>query len=126
MVKLLSKKVYQNCDRILVSSRPFINYLRKENDVLENRFGYLPQHADSSLLVQNLTAEDNGVADFMFAGNIGKGQHLETLVESAEIIGKRQDYKIHIVGDGSCKASIEALVKEKGLQDNFIFYGNQK
>lgn len=125
-VRKLSKKVYLNSDRILVSSRPFITYLNRENEVPIERIGYLPQHADSSLLKMDLEAEENGVADFMFAGNIGKGQHLETLVEAAERIGKRSDYKIHIVGDGSRRAAIEALVKEKGLQDNFVFYGNQK
>lgn len=126
VVRTLSKKVYLNCDRILVTSRPFIDYLHKENDVPVERIGYLPQHADASLLQMNLNAENNGIADFMFAGNMGKGQHLETLVEAAEILGKRNDYKIHIVGEGSRREAIEALVKEKGLQDNFVFYGNQK
>lgn len=125
-VRKLSKEVYQNCDRILVTSRPFINYLSRENDVPEEKFGYLPQHADSSLLEMDMTSPDNGVADFMFAGNIGKGQHLETLVEAAEILGKSEKYRIHIVGDGSRKEAIEDLVKEKGRDSNFVFYGNQK
>lgn len=125
-VKKLSKSVYQNCDRILVTSRPFIDYLRRENEVSKEKIGYLPQHADSSLLEMNLTSPDNKVADFMFAGNIGKGQHLETLVEAAEILGKSGKYRIHIVGAGSRKAAIESLVQEKGLTDNFVFYGNQK
>ena len=125
-VRNLSKKVYLNSDRILVTSRPFIEYLQKENDVPLDRIEYLPQHADASLLKMNLSAEENGVADFMFAGNIGKGQHLETVVEAAELLGKRSDYKVHIVGDGSRRVAIERLVEEKGLQANFIFYGNQK
>ena len=125
-VRKLSRKVYQNCDRILVTSRPFIEYIHRENKVPVDRLAYLPQHADSSLLNQNIKAEDNGIADFMFAGNIGKGQHLETLVEAAVALGPRPDYKIHIVGDGSRKAAIEALVKDAGLADNFVFYGNQK
>lgn len=126
IARKLSKIAYQNCNRILVTSRPFIKYLSEENQVPVKRFGYLPQHADDSLLEQDLSSVDNGVADFMYAGNIGKGQHLETLVEAATIIGNRSDYIIHIVGEGSRKEAIEALVKEKGLQNNFIFYGNQK
>lgn len=125
-VRKLSRKVYQNCDRILVTSRPFIDYIHKENAVSLDKLAYLPQHADGSLLEMDLEAEDNGIADFMFAGNIGKGQHLETLVEVAEILGDRQDYKIHIVGDGWRKTAIESLVKEKGLETHFVFYGNQK
>lgn len=125
-VRKLSQKVYKNCDKILVSSRPFIDYMSQENDVSVNNLKYLPQHADASLLQQDLSSEDNGIADFMFAGNIGKGQHLETLVEAAEILGHRPDYMIHIVGDGSRRIAIENLVKEKGLETNFVFYGNQK
>lgn len=125
-VRKLSRKVYQNCDRILVTSRPFIDYIHRENEVPVDSLAYLPQHADSSLLNLNMKAEDNGIADFMFAGNIGKGQHLETLVEVAEILGRRPDYKFHIVGDGSRRTAIETLVKEKGLESNFVFYGNQK
>lgn len=125
-VRKLSRKVYQNCDRILVTSRPFIDYIHRENDVSVDSLAYLPQHADSSLLNKDLKAEDNGIADFMFAGNIGRGQHLETIVEAAIALGQRPDYKIHIVGDGSRKEAIENLVKEKGLDSNFVFYGNQK
>lgn len=100
-VRNLSKKVYLNSDRILVTSRPFIEYLHRENGVPINKIGYLPQHADASLLKMDLSAEENGIADFMFAGNIGKGQHLETIVEAVELLGNRSDYKVHIVGDGS-------------------------
>lgn len=126
LVRKISRKVYQNCDKILVTSRPFIDYIHSVNDVPVDRFAYQPQHADSSFLSQDLEAEDNGVADFMFAGNIGKGQHLETLVDAAIALGRRSDYKIHIVGDGSRKTAIESLVRDAGLADNFVFYGNQK
>ena len=125
-VKRLSRRIYQGADRILVTSRPFMEYLHWANGIDYNRMAYLPQHAGDGMLNMDLRAEDNGIADFMFAGNLGKGQRLDVIVEAARILGRRKDYKIHFVGDGRMRGELENMVKEYDLQDNVIFYGNQK
>lgn len=126
-VERVSRKLYQMADRILVTSRPFIDYLEKKNNVAHERLGYLPQHAGDAMLKMNLTKEtDSGCADFMFAGNLGKGQRIDVIVDAAAELGARDDYRIHIVGDGSMRGELERMVKEKGLTGNVIFYGNQK
>ena len=98
-----SKKIYQKADRILVTSRPFIDYLHEENCVPVERIGYLPQHAGDGMLEMDLTAEGSGITDFMFAGNLGNGQRLDVIVNAAAELGARDDYKIHMVGDGSMR-----------------------
>ena len=125
-VKRLSRRIYQGADRILVTSRPFMEYLHWANGIDYNRMAYLPQHAGDGMLNMDLRAEDNGIADFMFAGNLGKGQRLDVIVKAAQILGRRKDYKIHFVGDGRMRGELENMVKEYGLQDNVVFYGNQK
>ena len=125
-VKRLSRRIYQGADRILVTSRPFMDYLHRANGIDYNRMAYLPQHAGDGMLNMDLRAEDNGIADFMFAGNLGKGQRLDVIVKAARILGKRKDYMIHFVGDGRMRIELENMVKEYGLQDNVVFYGNQK
>ena len=125
-VKWMSRKIYQGADRILVTSRPFIDYLQRVDGVERRRLAYLPQHADSRMLEMDMTAEDNAVADFLFAGNIGKGQRADVIVEAAKILGRRGDYRIHMVGDGRMREELERKVREAGLADNVIFYGNQK
>ena len=125
-VKRLSKRIYQGADRILVTSRPFIDYLHRVVDVPMARLAYLPQHAGTEMLEMDLQAEDNGVADFMFAGNLGKGQRVDVIVKAATLLGKRDDYRIHIVGDGRMRQELEQMVKENGLVENVVFYGNQK
>ena len=125
-VKRLSRRIYQGADRILVTSRPFMDYLHRANGIDYDRMGYLPQHAGDGMINMDLRAEDNGIADFMFAGNLGKGQRLDVIVKVARILGKRKDYKIHFVGDGRMRVELENMVKECGLQDNVTFYGNQK
>lgn len=124
-IKGLSKRVYRNANRILVTSRPFIDYLERVNGVARDRMGYLPQHADSSMLGMDLHKKSDGVTNFMFAGNLGAGATLEVIVKAAAILGPRNDYKVHFVGDGSCRRMLEEMVKEAGLERNFVFHGNQ-
>ena len=125
-VKRISRKLYLGADRVVVTSRPFIDYLQKEIGYPVERMSYLPQHANMGMIDDDLSAEDNGVADFMFAGNLGKGQRLDVIIKAAKILGNRKDYMIHLVGDGRMRGELENMVKEYGLQDNVIFYGNQK
>ena len=125
-VKRMSRNLYQGADRILVTSRPFIDYLKRVNGVEMGRLAYLPQHADSRMLEMDMKAEDNAVADFLFAGNIGKGQRADVIVEAAKLLGRRGDYRIHMVGDGRMREELERKVRDAGLTDNVLFYGNQK
>lgn len=125
-VERLSKRIYQGANRILVTSRPFIDYLHHTLDIPKERMAYLPQHAGTEMLDKDLQAEDNGVADFMFAGNLGKGQRVDVIVKAAALLGKRTDYKVHLVGDGRMRQELEQMVKENGLEENVVFYGNQK
>lgn len=125
-VKSLSKRIYQSADKILVTSRPFIDYLHRDLGVPEERMAYLPQHADTGMLEKDLHAENNGVADFMFAGNLGKGQRVDVIIKAAAVLGARKDYKIHIVGDGRMMQELSQMVKDNGLEENVVFYGNQK
>lgn len=125
-VKRISRKLYMGADRVVVTSRPFIDYLQKEIGYPVARMSYLPQHANMGMINDDLSAEDNGVADFMFAGNLGKGQRLDVIIKAARILGNRKDYMIHLVGDGRMRGELENMVREYGLEDNVTFYGNQK
>ena len=125
-INRLSKRIYRGADKIVVTSRPFIDYLHRVNGIPMEKMAYLPQHAGSDMLEMDLNAEANGIADFMFAGNLGKGQRVDVIIKAAAILGRRNDYKIHIVGDGRMRRDLENLVKADGLDDNVIFYGNQQ
>lgn len=125
LISRYSRKLYQACDHIAVTSRPFVEYLAEVNGVDKSKMSYIPQHADGTMLSENLTAEDNGIADFMYAGNMGKGQTLDVIIRAAEKI-KDKPFMIHMVGEGSQKQELEKLVQEFGISDKVVFYGNQK
>lgn len=126
IVAKLSRDIYQKCTHISVTSRSFIDYLNRENGVLREKMSYIPQHASDEFLSLDLVAEDNGVVDFMYAGNLGKGQRVDVIIRAAEYLKDRKDFKIHIVGDGSSRAELEMLAKECGVEDKVVFYGNQR
>lgn len=70
-----------------------------------------------------MTAKENGVTDFMFAGNIAGGTGLDSVVEAAKLLKEDSVFKIHIVGDGSYLPTLKENVSAAGLSDYFIFHG---
>lgn len=123
-IAALSQKLYAQCDRIAVTSEPFIAYLNEVNGVPKDKLVYIPQHAKGEMLDMDLTADDNGIADFVFAGNLGKGQKIETIFRAASRI-KDKEFLVHIVGDGSMKGELEQLSKQLDVQEKFVFHGQQ-
>lgn len=125
VITAISKSLYKACDHISVTSRPFIDYFEKVIGFDRNKMSYLPQHADMSMLDIDFTAPDNGVTDFMYAGNMGKGQTLDVIIRAAAELKERNDFALHMVGDGSRRAELEELTRQLGVGDKVIFYGNQ-
>lgn len=121
----LSKRLYQQCDHIAVTSQPFIDYHRIINEIQAEKMNYIPQHADDSYLSMDLSSQDNGIADFMYAGNLGQGQRVDVIIRAAAEI-RDETFIIHIVGDGSAREELEKLVQDYRLESKIIFYGNQK
>lgn len=121
-VSVYSKRVYQRCDHIAVTSRPFIDYLEKINGIPKKKMSYIPQHADSSLLNTPIQNEENEIADFMYAGNLGAGQTIDVIIRAAAEI-KDKKFVVHLVGDGSQRKALEELTSFLGVQDKIIFHG---
>lgn len=122
MIAKLSKRIYNKCDKLLVTSPSFIDYMVKVNNVAESKLHYIPQHYSNELFDLDLTKSKNGYFDFMFAGNIGYAQDIDTIVYAAKLINV-PNVKFHIVGDGSRLEYIKKLVYDNSLEDKFIFYG---
>lgn len=125
----LSKRVYQNVDVLMVTSRSFKDYFITEFNIPEEKIIYLPQYALSDF--ENMPEKPNkNTTDFVFAGNIGKAQNLDVVLRAAKII---EDEKIddngkkivfHIVGNGQALESLQNYVKEHSIE-NVIFHGRK-
>lgn len=116
----ISRRIYRQMNRIFVTSRMFSGYLNREFEIDDGVIDYLPQYAEG--MFEKLPCrEPDGKTNFVFAGNIGAIQSVETIIKAAEEI-KDSPVNFHIVGGGT---DLERL---KGLADgleNVVFYGRR-
>lgn len=122
IIRKISDYIYSEADKIIVSSDMFIKEIEKRTKN-EKEIVHLPQYAEESLKRSKI--EENDFVDFVFAGNVGKAQSVETIIKAAELVTKNQKIKIHIVGDGSSLENCKKLALELKLE-NVIFYGKKK
>ena len=122
--KKVSSKIYSQCDKILVSTKEHIDYIKQLPNCGDLDIDYLPQYAESIFEDSDYETEDNGVIDLMFAGNIGKAQSVDTIIRAAALFKDNPKYKFHIVGSGSELDNIKKLADELKT-DNVIFYGQR-
>ena len=61
----------------------------------------------------------------LFAGNVGKFQKLDLIIDAMSKIGPRSDIELFILGDGQAKQALQEKVKQYNL-DNVTFFGHQK
>ena len=116
----ISKRIYREMDRILITSRKFRGYLKDEFGIDDTVIEYLPQYAEG--LFKPLPFRQNaGGINLLFAGNIGEIQGVETIVKAAKKIHDKRVH-FHIVGGGTDLERLKEL--SKGLE-NITFYGRR-
>ncbi|MGL5052003.1 MAG: glycosyltransferase family 4 protein [Cetobacterium sp.] len=122
-MKIISKQIYKNADKIAITSEPFFNYFEKEHSIDRKKIIYIPQSGDDSYLDNNLDTIDNGVIDFLFMGNIGLIQDIECILNAVEEIKYLENYKVHFVGTGAYLKKAKKIVIDKNIEDLVIFHG---
>jgi glycosyltransferase involved in cell wall biosynthesis len=117
--------MYRNIDAIAVSGKGFESklapYIKK--DLI---FHYLPNWADDldgDLASENL-GKSEGVTHFTFAGNIGKVQNLENIINAFCLLSSEYQEKsqLNIIGDGSNLNNLKLLTNNN---PNIIFHGKK-
>lgn len=127
----LSKWIYSSADSILVTSSMFKDYFKDTLKIDTCEVEHLPQYAED-LFIQSekYTALDvenpneNKVFNFVFAGNIGDMQSVDTIVKAANELRNFSNNTFHIIGDGSKLDECKQLSNDLEL-DNIIFYGRR-
>lgn len=117
----ISRRIYRSADGILVSSRGYAEYFREKFQIENVR--YLPQYAEDLFGELPQPTEEKQTVDFLFAGNVGSGQSVETIVEAARLLKNERTIHIHIVGGGISLEKCRILAE--GLP-NITFYGRQE
>jgi len=122
----ISKKIYQSADKILVSSATFKEYF---GDVLQmdtSVIDHLPQYAEDLFIGKtddtDEMTDDHNKYNFVFAGNIGEMQSVDTIIKAANLLRDHEEISFHIVGDGAKLEECKELALDLGLE-NVRFYG---
>lgn len=113
----VSGKIYNEADRLFISSKSFSDYFEKEFGITDAV--YLPQYAEKNFLPDQCRKVPNRHIDLMFAGNVGIAQSVKTIVEAASLTADIPNLRWHIVGDGS---ETESLKNMAGEAENIIFH----
>ena len=118
------KFMYHNITAIAISSRGFESklepYIKKGL-----KFGYAPNWADDlNMDMSPITLSKTQKVHFTFAGNIGKVQNLENIINAFCLLSDEYQKKtqLNIIGDGS---NLVSLKKLSNNNPNIIFYGKQ-
>ena len=119
--------IYNNCSQILVSSRSFIESVKKRTKKKID-ITYLPQWSETTFTDNKPTNFKNdtieSIKDFkiLFAGNIGIAQDFNCIINAMNEV---RNYPIHLVvlGDGRGKQEAINKVNQMGLDSNISFLG---
>lgn len=121
--KPISKWIYESADLIFVSSKEFIVYFEKTLKIGNNNIKYLPQYSEE-IFEQSMHQADNDKYNFVFAGNIGEMQSVETIIKAAHELIIHPHVAFHIVGAGSKLNACKKLSDDLKL-NNVTFYGRR-
>lgn len=126
-----SKWIYRSADMILVTSSMFIDYFANVLSVNTDNIKLMPQYAEDLYNLGGVDVSTEVVAtreedkyNFVFAGNIGDIQGVETIIKAANELSCYKNITFHIVGDGSKAKECKEMADNFGL-DNVIFYGRR-
>ncbi|QNO13421.1 glycosyltransferase family 4 protein [Alkalicella caledoniensis] len=125
MIGIVVDYIYNSCDKILVSSKNFIEAVSNRGHN-KNKIEFWPQYAEELYTDKNVADESElddipGGFNIMFTGNIGQAQGLDIAIEAAEILKDQLDINWVFIGDGSAKIQLQKQVKKKKLENNFKF-----
>ncbi|MFT4636186.1 MAG: glycosyltransferase involved in cell wall biosynthesis [Chitinophagales bacterium] len=124
----LVRGLYALTDTLLIQSRAFHNPVSRY--ARSGKIAYFPNsYQDFPHEIDSETQIPQAVLDLMtkyfclvFAGNLGKAQSLETLVQAAENLKHLPEVKLIVVGSGSMEEWLKQQVASKEL-DNLVLVG---
>lgn len=127
LIHRISKWIYNSADQIMVTSSMFKDYFEETHNISKERIKLLPQYAEDifgdMVSNSNVTVKDSKNCNFVFAGNIGEVQSVETIIKAANELYNDNVF-FHIVGEGSNLSDCIQLAESYALE-NIKFYGRK-
>jgi colanic acid biosynthesis glycosyl transferase WcaI len=118
----INRYLLRHADAIVALGDRMQRRLVEEKGADPARVHVIHNWADCDAIVpgpkDNAFSREHGLADrfvLMHSGNVGLSQNLEVLIEAADRLRSKERLTVVIVGDGSKRASLEAMVASRGL-----------
>lgn len=129
--ELIVKYVYSNCDRILIGSKGFRKSICEKGN-FSDKIVYFPNWAEN-IDKNNRILDVNNIFPFssfiqgdfilLFAGNIGKAQNIEALIETAKMTSDIKEIKWVFLGDGRHRPWLQEAIVDNKLEESVFSIG---
>jgi glycosyltransferase involved in cell wall biosynthesis len=119
------KYIYNNSDKILISSKGFEESILAKGNYKE-KLVYFPNWAEESILKGNSDYPIPYLPEgfkIIFTGNIGVAQDVKAIIDAALILKEKIDIHFVFIGDGRSKIQLENFVSENNLKNTVHFLG---
>lgn len=121
--------LYRRADTILVQSAAFPERIKRFG-VPSGKIAVLPNTAPETYVPLKPNPDwaetqlmHAGQIKFVFAGNIGESQDIESLIDAFSKLDRRIGAHFYIIGSGRNLESVTARVRDKGLDNRITFLG---
>ncbi len=120
----LTKWIYKNSDKILISSRGFEQSILDKGD-FKDKIVYFPNWVDREMASDKQISLPQLPQGFivMFAGNIGEAQDFEHIMDAAIRLRSHKDIHFVIVGNGRKFKWVESFVQNNSLEEQVHLLG---
>lgn len=124
IVDSLVKGIYNRCDKILITSKPFRRAINEKGDYNDKIIYYPNWSVDMSKLKAGIDIPKLPKGfKIMVAGNLGSAQCLDKIAEVMMELKNVPEVKWIFVGDGSKKAWLDDFIQNNGLENNAVTVG---
>lgn len=120
----LVKGIYNHCDKILITSKPFRKAINEKGDY-DKKIVYFPNWSMDMMSNKKNVHIPQMPEGFkiMIAGNLGSAQCLDKVAEVMMELRDVPEVKWVFVGDGSKKIWLENFISQNELQENAVTVG---
>ncbi|MDI6591922.1 MAG: glycosyltransferase family 4 protein [Patescibacteria group bacterium] len=93
------------------------------NGIDVNNLDFLSKEKARNILVKNLSFNIKDGIIIGTVANFYKTKGLKYLIEAANLLKNKTEISFLLIGEGKERSKLEALIKKKGLEDNFFLLG---
>lgn len=118
-LRKLSDYIYKNADKLLCSSKSFCEEFKRRK-IAEDKLVFWPQFANDYGVSNETVEEYKTPYRFVFAGNIGKAQGLDLVLDTAKITIDNKEIGYYLIGDGTELKHLKERAEKEELSNVYF------